>query len=121
MPLGRLGLGGAKVAFVQKESAASLAELRQLVAATDRAEDQPGPVVVAVFDGASTREVAALKAELGIEFIAVPDPSGKLADRFGVGVWPTTLTLDRVGTVSAVEPGGVAHPHRHADSPATGR
>jgi hypothetical protein len=58
-----------------------------------------------VVDGADAREIEALKREAGIDVIAVPDPSGAIADHFGVGIWPTTMTIDRVGRIFAIETG----------------
>ena len=59
-----------------------------------------------VVDGADAREVEALKNELGVDFIAIPDPAGRISGRLGVGTWPTTVTLDHMGTVSAIDVGG---------------
>ncbi len=71
----------------------------------DSKEDERAPAVVVIVDGADPREAEALKNELGLDFAVVADPAGKITDRFGVGVWPTTIKLDRVGIVSEVEEG----------------
>lgn len=107
-PLGRSGLHETAVAFVHLASAASLAHLRRLVATTESRTDQdelPALEVVAVFDGASESEVQALKAQWGMDFVAVADPLGRVSDRLGVSVWPTTLTLNGGGAVSNVQVG----------------
>ncbi|CAN5746774.1 hypothetical protein BH18ACI4_BH18ACI4_05070 [soil metagenome] len=103
IPLRRLGVGGAVVAFVQKGSASSNAQLRRL---SERyGQDKEGPLVVVVVDGVDKREAEVLKNELGFDFVAVPDPTGAITDQFGVRIWPTTMTLDRVGTISEIETG----------------
>ena len=104
-PYGMRGLGTAKVAFVRKGSAASLAELKGLLVAAAGA-DGARPVVIAVIDGADARDAAALQSELGGDVVAIADAAGTVTDRFGVAVWPTTLTLERDGTIAAIAPGG---------------
>jgi hypothetical protein len=104
-PYGIRGPGTAKVTFVQKGSAASLAELKGLVAGGAGADGER-PVVIAVIDGADAREAAALQSELGGAVVAIADASGTVTDRFGVAVWPTTVSLERDGTIAAIAPGG---------------
>jgi hypothetical protein len=58
-----------------------------------------------VVDGVNQREAEALKDDLGLDFVAVADPTGRITDRFGVSIWPTTMTLDRAGSVREVETG----------------
>ena len=103
-PLGRVGRRDVIVAFVQAGSASSTAQLRELSAQHDR-EEKDRPVVVAVVDGATPREAEALKNELGIDFAAVADSRGLIAERFGVRFWPTTVTINHAGRVSEVEMG----------------
>ena len=93
-----------KVTFVQGGSAASAAHLRALAGQSGR-EDAG---VVVVVDAADARATESLKNALGLEVLAIPDPAGKITDRFGVDVWPTTITLDRQGIVAAVEIGVTA-------------
>jgi hypothetical protein len=106
---GRGGVAGTVVTFVQKQSAASVAELRRIAAQHAQRQDQSGTLVVAVVDGADPREVEALKAEVGLEFVALSDAAGIVTQRFGVEVWPTTMTVDESGTISAIEAGVSAH------------
>jgi hypothetical protein len=106
MPMGRRGVGETVVVFVQGHAASSAAHLKRLVAQHDPKEDEEtATMVVAVFDGASQREAESLKNELGLDLVAIADPKGTITDRFRVGVWPTTITLDRHGTVSDVAVG----------------
>jgi hypothetical protein len=107
-PLGRLGTSETLVTFVHLASAASLAHLRRLAVRGDdhEAEDElPTPLLVAVFDGASEREVQALLEQWGLDFVGVADPLGRVSDRVGVSVWPTTLRLTGDGAVSDVRVG----------------
>jgi hypothetical protein len=93
------------ITFVQKRSGATETQLRKLAAEYGLQEGESRAGVVVVVDGADPREAEALKNELGVDFAVVADPSGTLNDRFGVDVWPTTITLDRSGALSEVEPG----------------
>jgi hypothetical protein len=102
-PLGRGGRATV-VTFVQRGSGSSEAQLRTLFRRHGQRDDA-GPLVMVVVDGADAREAEALKHELGVDFVAVADPTGSITDRFGVGTWPTTVTLDQAGTVSGVEIG----------------
>jgi hypothetical protein len=103
-PIGMRGIRGSTVTFVQKDSAASVAELGRLTAASAG----PGGTVVAIIDGASQSDVGALKARVGNDFLAIADSKGTVCDRFGIEVWPTTLSIDATGIVSEVVLGGVA-------------
>jgi len=104
IPLKRLGVGGAVVTFVQKGSASSNAQLRKLSDQFGQ-RGKDGPLVVVVVDGANASEAEALKKEIGFNFVAFPDPSGGITDQFGVRIWPTTMTLDRLGKISETEVG----------------
>ena len=50
-------------------------------------------------------ETEPLMQALGPDVIIVPDPTGVVADRFNIGTWPTTVTIEPGGMVSAVEVG----------------
>lgn len=105
VPPGHPGVAQMAVTFVQKRSAASTAHLRNLAGRYGQHEGTRGPSLVVVVDKADPHEVEALTNELGLDVIAVADPAGTIADRFGVRVWPTTLTLDHLGAVSDIEMG----------------
>lgn len=99
-PVGRLGISDSKVAFVHAGSAASDAKLRQL--------GRDGASIVAVVDGAGDDDARALGETLGESVVAIPDPSGAIADRFGVRYWPTTVTVNEAGMVTDHEVGAAA-------------
>ncbi len=114
MPLGRFGAGETVVTFVQKRSGATAMHLRKLAAQYGQQEDEREPGVVVVVDGGDARESETLKNELGLDFTAIGDPEGKITDRFGIDVWPTTITLDPSGIVSEVEVGVAARGDRES-------
>ena len=105
LPLGYRGFGETVVTFIQKHSAASAIHLRKLAGQYGQQEDEQGPAVVVVVDAADPREAEALTNELGLDFVVVADPTGKFTDRFGIGVWPTTIKLDRAGIVTGIVSG----------------
>ena len=103
VPLGRLATRETLVTFIQPGSASSEARMRQLSSRYAQRED--GPALVVVVTGADARQAEALKNELGLDIIVLPDPNRTISNRFGIGVWPTAMTIDRAGVVSAVETG----------------
>jgi hypothetical protein len=105
LQLGGRGFGEAVVTFVQKNSAASAIHLRKLAGQYGQQEDEQGPVVVVVVDAVDPREAEVLTNELGLDFVVVADPTGKITDRFGIGLWPTTIKLDRAGIVTGIVSG----------------
>jgi hypothetical protein len=108
IPLGRLGVGAAVVSFVQKGSMASEAQLRKLSSQYGQRKD--APIVIVVVDGADAHETERMKNALGFDFITLPDHRSAVTNRFGVRIWPTTITVDNAGIISAVEIGGHAAP-----------
>jgi hypothetical protein len=103
VPLVRTEVGSI-VTFVQSGSGASEAQLRKL--SSQHTQRSDGPVVIAVIDGADDRGAESLKNRLGLDdFVALADPSGAIADRLGVAIWPTTVTLDGSGVVQAIDVG----------------
>jgi hypothetical protein len=103
----RLGLKQKRtvVTFVQKDSSASALHLRRLAGQYGQEEGEQSSKIVVVIDGAHAREAESLKNELGLDCEVLADPSGKITDRFRVGVWPTTIKLDGHGIVSEVQIG----------------
>jgi hypothetical protein len=111
LPIGRGIVASTVVSFVQRDSAASEAQLRKLSAQYGERGDE-SPRVVVVVDGADERETERMKNEIGFEFATFPDSGGRITDRFGIRIWPTTITIDRTGTVSGVEVGLSGAHHR---------
>jgi hypothetical protein len=108
---------GTVVTFVHTGSPASASALRQVFA--EYGGDDEGPVLVMVIEGADARQAEAIKNDLGLEgMTAVPDPAGAITRRFGVRMWPTTITIDESGTVVDVR-GEAARSARHEGGPLT--
>jgi hypothetical protein len=99
------------VTFVQKDSASAI-HLRRLAGQYGQEAGEQSSNVVVVIDRANSRETESLKNELGFDFVMLADPTGKITDRFRVGVWPTTIKLDRHGIVLEVQI-GIAGRARH--------
>jgi hypothetical protein len=92
------------VGFVHPGSDASRMALRE-VAGSVSANGDAAATLYAVVEGATPEEAERFTAEAGEHVLAVPDPSGTIADRFGIGYWPTTLMVDRTGIVTAQDLG----------------
>jgi hypothetical protein len=75
------------------------------VAGSVSANGDAAATLYAVVEGATPEEAERFTAEAGEHVLAVPDPSGTIADRFGIGYWPTTLMVDRTGIVTAQDLG----------------
>jgi len=92
------------VTFVRAASPASQAHLRALAAQYGTSKDGQ-PTVLIVAEGAGDDELSQIKQQVGADWGVLADPDGTVADRFGVRIWPTTLTLDRGGVVAAIDVG----------------
>jgi peroxiredoxin len=90
--------------FVQAWARPCIAQLRRLERLQSR--DNPEPAtVIAIVDGASPADARALARTHGLSFTVSADPEGEIARRFGVIVWPTTVTIDARGRIADVEMG----------------
>ena len=98
---GRAGTRQSVVTFVQP---GSLQTPHISQHSEQSARSGEGPVNVVVVYGGSA-ETEPLMQALGPDVIIVPDPTGVIADRFNIGTWPTTVTIEPGGMVSAVEVG----------------
>jgi hypothetical protein len=115
-PFGTRGAGSTVVTFVQAKSLASAAELRGLVARHEHLHEESRPNLFAIVDRAGPRDADALKAAVQANLDVMPDATGVIADRFGIEVWPTTITIDRNGRVSEVTVGSSVPSHYPATS-----
>ncbi len=102
--LGRAHVGTV-VTFVAANNAASQAALRELAARYPEGDERV-PRLVLVVDGATEADAATLAREVGSDVLAYADPVGRIADRFGVGVWPSTVAIDHLGRVVGTTIGG---------------
>jgi hypothetical protein len=106
--LGRVTPAGTKVVLVQPHSEASEAVLNDISRTAGEAHD--GPLVLVVVDGAEDHEADSMRDYLGLSFATLADPTGIISDRFGVGIWPTVITIGRDSRVTAID-------HRSPDRP----
>ena len=97
-PFGRLGVA-TEVSFVAAGAASSQRSLEALAAKGEGSEG----VRAVVFDGATPEEVSRLRDSLPAGVMPIADPDGTIARRFGVRVWPSSLSIDGRGFVSAFE------------------
>jgi hypothetical protein len=114
LPLGRAGAGGTVVTFVLPDSAASETHLRDLAARQQRSVDT-APDIVVIVGGAEQADAETYVARFGHRFIALADPRRTVTSSFGVRIWPTTFSLDRVGKVEAIETGVSGRGRRGGD------
>lgn len=102
--LDRLGGNEIILLFVQPWSTPSLAQLRHLQRVHERL-DRRGAVVVAVVSGDTYDDVERLVREQQLTYLVSLDPHGAIASRYGVRAWPTMITIDQFGLVSASQAG----------------
>jgi hypothetical protein len=113
-PLGRAGIGGTVITFVQRGSAASEVHLRDLA----RRQEQHGstaPGIVVVVGGAEQGDAEAYAAQFSRGFVALADPQRTMTGSFGVNVWPMTFSLNSVGTIEAIDSGVSGRRYRDAE------
>jgi hypothetical protein len=103
-PVGGRGPGHHSVVFTMAGSAASDMRLAQITG--ERGAEGDGGAVVAIVHGAKTRDEAeGYASKFGEDVVAIPDPDGKISESAGVRYWPTSVTVDEVGLVTAVDVG----------------
>jgi peroxiredoxin len=102
------------VNFWQSWSAPCLAELRRLKSVS---EQRDAPFIVAFHGDADAKRIGAVRKELELSFAVVPDPDQRIARKYGVRCWPTTVRIDPQGRVKHVQ-FGISRPRgRTPDSP----
>ena len=105
----------ARAVFVQPGSSASEAilerleeELEEYEEDNDDDDDENGkrrrPFVVLIVDGVTPEELERLRDRFPDEFVAIPDPQGTIANRFGIQSWPTSVKVID-GVVTSVDVG----------------
>jgi hypothetical protein len=104
VPLGSSGRPISSVVFVRKEASSTRDALDRLVRQTP-AEGAEKPFIAVVVENATARDIEELRARWGLDLDMLPDPNGDLTRRAGVQVSPTTMTIDCMGNVAAVQMG----------------
>ena len=87
--------------FAMAGSTSSDTRLQQLASAR---EDEEAPIAVVV-RGATREDAQAFAARFGKGVVGIPDPDGSIAEAAGVRYWPTSLTVDELGVVTAIDVG----------------
>jgi peroxiredoxin len=94
--------------FWQWWSAPCLAELTRLQRLHE-AEKEP-PFIVAFHGGRNSDALDEIRKHLGLSFLLAEDPNQRMASRYGVRCWPTTIMVDAQGRVEHVQL-GTGHGH----------
>jgi len=64
-----------------------------------------GPVILAINDGEPADLAANIAAANGFSAALVPDPKREISATYGLRIWPTTVYLDSLGLVRAIQHG----------------
>ena len=93
--------------FWQSWSTPCLTELARL---QQLHQGKEAPFIVAIHGGNNEKAVDEIRKRLGLSFLMVQDARQRIAQRYGVRCWPTTIMLDAQGRVERVQL-GTAHEH----------
>jgi len=88
--------------FWQSWSAPCIKELRRLQQLHSRAGGR-SPVIVAFHGGKERRVLDEVRKQYGLSFPLVHDADQVIARKYGVRIWPTTVSVDPGGRVSHVQ------------------
>jgi peroxiredoxin len=89
--------------FWQSWSAPCLAELGRLQRLHEA--DKEAPFIVAFHGGKNSDAIDEIRKRLGLSFLLAQDPKQRMARRYGVRCWPTTIMVDPQGRVEHVQIG----------------
>ena len=96
--------------FWQSWSAPCLTELSRLQRLHQASAERP--FIVAFHGGKDSKALDEIRKRLGLSFPLVQDAQQRIARRYGVRCWPTTVTVDADGLVQRVQHGiGLEHEH----------
>jgi peroxiredoxin len=106
---------GVLVNFFQSWSAPCLTELARLQVLHD--DENNAASVVAFHGGQDAKSLDELRKRLGLTFPLIHDAQHRVARRYGVRCWPTTITVGPDGAVEHIEL-GTSHQHAGPKDPA---
>jgi len=94
--------------FWQSWSAPCLEELRRLQsllgpATGGRASTDDVPFIVAFHGGRDAKALEKIRKELGLTFVLVQDSEQRIARRYGIRCWPTTVSINPDGIVDHIQ------------------
>jgi peroxiredoxin len=92
--------------FWQSWSAPCLAELARLQRLQEAGREPP--FIVAFHGGKNSNAFAEIRRRLGLSFPLVQDSEQRIARRYGVRCWPTTITVDADGRAEHIQ-FGIGH------------
>lgn len=90
--------------FARADSSPSLAVLRRLQRLQQRL-DRKQTTVVAIIDEAEPDSLELLRREQDLSFTLVADTRGRIARRYGISAWPTTIQVEADGTIARINVG----------------
>jgi peroxiredoxin len=90
--------------FWQSWSAPCLAELRRLQR-LQNASQQDASFIVAFHGGTPRKDFNDIRKEYGLSLTIVQDAEHRVARRFGVRCWPTTIAIDPDGRIERIQLG----------------
>jgi peroxiredoxin len=102
--------------FWQSWSPPCLAELSRLQRLHEASAERP--FIVAFHGGKDSKRLDEIRKRLGLSFPLVQDSQQRLARRYGVRCWPTTIMVDAEGRVQHIQFGTE---HEHQPSPDRGQ
>lgn len=93
--------------FWQSWSAPCLKELQRLQAlhppgSGERASEGL-PFIVALHGGKAAQSLDAIRKELGLSFVMAHDAEQRIARKYGIRCWPTTISINPEGTIDHVQ------------------
>lgn len=89
--------------FWQSWSTPCVKELRRLQQM--HAAEGDVPFIVAFHGGKDPKQIEQIRTDLGLSFVIAQDAEQRIARRYGVRCWPTTVTLDAAGVVRGIQYG----------------
>jgi peroxiredoxin len=92
----------------------SRACIREILRLQSRREEEGERVILAIVSGEDPGRLPRLAEEHGLSLTLVPDPQGRIARRYGISCWPTSVFVDPEGRVSGAHFGAHRGHHRHA-------
>ncbi len=87
--------------FWQSWSAPCLKELRRLQELHKAVHETP--FIVAFHGGKDAKRLDEVRKELGLSFVLAHDSEQRIARKYGVRCWPTTISLDGDGIVESIQ------------------
>jgi thiol-disulfide isomerase/thioredoxin len=94
--------------FWQSWSAPCLKELQRLQTlhrrpgSGERTSETP-PFIVALHGGKAAQDANAIRKDLGLSFVVAQDAEQRIARKYGVRCWPTTVSINSQGLIDHVQ------------------